>query len=404
MADIPAKAGDRFPLQKWLQVWLIAASIVLISLAHYFTDTKFHLYHDVYRRLYYLPIFVAALWFGVRGGLGTSLACSILYAPHIIFQWKLGPTTGLERYLEIILFNIVGAITGLLAQGLNRQKNLYQRTSEELEQAYEKHESRSARLSSVERDLRKAEKLSALGELSATVAHELMNPLGSIKGAVEILRDDYPEDHKKHTFLKILIKEIDRLDRTIRSILRFSRREKIVRKRCHPNDIIETILTLTQGEARQRGIEVIVSLSDSVKPMQLDSDKINQVILNLIINAIQAMPDGGSLRVSTEWKKDLLDAGKDKNGDEYLSVTFEDSGVGIPKEKLEEIFDPFYSTKEEGTGHGLPLCKECAEFVEGGWLCHTCARKERHAVLVQFDPHYSELTAVGDSCTSLIEE
>ncbi len=366
MTDVPKKVSHRNHWQVGLKVALLTISILVISSAHYYTPTQLHLYHDVFRRLYYLPIFVAALWFGLKGGLGASMMSSILYAPHILFQWKIVPTMGLERYLEILLFNIVGAITGLLAQSLNRQRNLYRNTSEELEQAYEELERRSSRLSDVERELRQAEKLSALGELSATVAHELMNPLGSIKGAVEILKDDYPRDHEKYTFLEILIREIDRLDRTIRSVLRFSSRERIRRKTCHPNEIIETILTLTRIEAGQRGIIVSTRLSGVVRPMELDPDKINQALLNLTINAIQAMPDGGSLKVISEWMGDIPDGMEIETRVEgCLLVSLEDSGKGILNENIKQVFEPFYTTKEEGTGLGLSIVKKIIEAHNG---------------------------------------
>ena len=106
------KEGELHPAHPTLRASLTVLSIFLISLAHYSTDTQHHLYHDVYRRLYYLPIFMGALWFGLKGGLGASLLCSVLYAPHVLFQWKDLPSLELEKYLEILLFNIVGATIG----------------------------------------------------------------------------------------------------------------------------------------------------------------------------------------------------------------------------------------------------------------------------------------------------
>jgi two-component system sensor histidine kinase HydH len=368
MSD-PGKQAELYPAHPRLRASLIATSILLISLAHYSTDTQHHLYHDVYRRLYYLPIFMGALWFGLKGGLGASLLCSVLYAPHVLFQWKDLPSLELEKYLEILLFNIVGAVTGLLAGWLNRQRNLYRKTSEELEKAYEELEHRTSRLSLVERQLRSAEKVSALGELSATVAHEFMNPLGSIKGAVEILKDEVDKDHEKHTFLEILIKEIDRLDRTIRSVLRFRSQERLSRKTCHPNELIETILILTESEARQRGIQVSRQLSAEVRSMRLDSDKIQQVLLNVIINAIQAMPEGGRLTVRSEWRQSPPDGMEAEGGEEQegVLITAEDTGVGIPGDAIEKIFESSYTTKEEGTGLGLTIVRKIVR-AHGGEL------------------------------------
>mgnify|MGYP001824598405 CR=1 FL=1 len=238
-----------------------------------------------------------------------------------------------------------------------------------MEKAYEELEDRTSRLSLVERQLRSAEKVSALGELSATVAHEFMNPLGSIKGAVEILKDEVDKDHEKHTFLEILIKEIDRLDRTIRSVLRFRSQESLSRKTCHPNELVETILILTESEATQRGIQVSRKLSRDVKSMDLDADKIQQVLLNVIINAIQAMPEGGRLSVRSEWRERPPDGMEVEGGEEQEGVLIvaEDTGVGIPEDSIEKIFQSFYTTKEEGTGLGLTIVQKIVR-AHGGEL------------------------------------
>ena len=363
------KQGGLHPAQPGFRSALIVLSIVLISLAHYLTDTRFQLYHDIYRRLYYLPIFMGALWFGVRGGLGASLLSSVLYAPHILYQWNVGPFLGLEKYLEIVLFNIVGAVTGLLAERVNHEKNRYQRTAAELERAYEELEHRGARLSIAERQLRRAEKVAALGELSATVAHEFMNPLGSIKGAVEILKDEIDPGHEKYTFLEILIREIDRLDRTIRNVLRFRSHERLSRQICHPNELVETILTLTQPEAEQAGIRIAQELSPNVEDMHLDSDKIQQALLNVIINGIQAMPDGGLLTVTSEWTDIARNASEAAEGEKQAGViiTVEDTGTGIPADAMDKIFDSFYTTKEEGSGLGLTIVQKIVR-AHGGEL------------------------------------
>ena len=368
MKDALSQIKQRHRFQVTWKIALLALSILLISCAHYFTGTQFHLYHDIFRRLYYLPIFIAALWFGLKGGLGASVASSMLYAPHVVFQWKIVPSMELEKYLEILLFNIVGALTGLLAERANRQRDLYKKTAEELESAYHEVQKSSARLLLVEKKLRQAEKISALGEMSATVAHEFMNPLGSIKGAIEILKDEFPEDNEKHAFLKILIKEIDRLDRTVRSVLRFSRKERLAKSLCNPEELIETILTLTQGEIKQRGIRVNRRLARDAKHLLLDADKIQQVLLNLVMNAIQAMTEGGELTVSSERLKDppMGMESEEKGSKEGLLVIVEDTGIGIPEKEIPQIFESFYTTREEGTGLGLAIVRKIIRAHEGG--------------------------------------
>ncbi len=364
------RTAQSYSLQAKTRIALIASSILLITIAHYSTDTHHHLYHAIYRRLYYLPIFAAALWFGLRGGLGSSISVSLLYAPHVLYQWKILPSMELEKYLEIILFNVVGVLTGVLAERANRQRDLYRRTSQELEQAYQDLQVRSSQLLRLEKKLRQQETTSALGELSATVAHEFMNPLGSIKGAVEILEDDFPEGHEKHTFLEILVKEIERLDRTVRSVLRFRRQEKLAKEACNPNALLDTILVLTQGEAKQRGVEVVKELPEETRPMPLDADKIQQLFLNIIMNGIQAMPEGGRLTVISQWMESSpagFEREEGRGGNGGLLFTFEDTGVGIPEEAMKSLFEAFYTTKEEGTGLGLVIARKIVE-AHGGMI------------------------------------
>jgi len=350
------------------RVALVGLAILLVSSAHYFTPTSLHLFHDIYDRLYYLPIIIAGLWFGVKGGVGAALISGLLYAPHILFQWGILPSMSLERYMEILLFNIVGLLTGLLSERVRRQRDLYQKTSEKLEQAYGELEQRSSRLLLLEKRLRRLEMTSALGEFSAVVAHELMNPLGSIKGAIEILADDFPETHQKHLFLGILVKEIDRLERTIRDVLRFRSPDRIVRTACAPDELIDAVLTLIQVEAGQRGIRVERLRQQGVRALPLDADKVQQSLLNLIMNAIQAMSNGGVLRVLSEWGASAPEWAETKGGDRAggLLIAVSDTGTGIPEADLERVFEPFFSTREEGTGLGLAVVKRIVEAHRGG--------------------------------------
>ncbi|MEW6444217.1 MAG: ATP-binding protein [bacterium] len=353
-------AAERAP-RLALKLVVVAGSILLISSAHYSTSLHLHRLHAIYDRLYYLPIFAAAVWFGLRGGLAASIGSSLLYAPHIFFQWKLLPAAAPERYLEILLFNVVGGLTGFLAERAHRQSALAQRTSRELARAYDGLKETSSRLLTVEQRLRIAEKHFALGELSATVTHEFMNPLGSIRGAAEILSDEFPEGHEKHAFLKILVQETERLERTARSILRFGRQVHLDKTNCRPNELIETVLLLVREEAAKRGVRIRTELAGSVRAMPLDEDKIEQVLLNLVTNALQAMPQGGTLTIRSEWNGGRPPPITGEAARQGLLISVEDTGAGIPADQIHRIFGPFYTTKPEGTGLGLAIVKRIVE-------------------------------------------
>lgn len=347
---------DPYAASPRLKLAVVAGAIVFISFAHYHTSLDLHRLHAIYDRLYYLPIFAAALWFGLKGGLVASFGSSVFYAPHILFQWRLLPAQAPERYLEILLFNVVGSVTGLLAERAKGQRELYRKASEERAAAYRELQSTSNRLLLLEQRLRKGERLFALGEMSATLAHEFMNPLGSIKGVAEILSDEIPPGHEKRSFLEILLREVERLERTARDTLRFGREVYPVLARCNPNALVETVLLLAREEALRHGVAVRTDLSDEVREVLLDEDKIQQVLLNLFTNAVQAMPDGGSVRIRSRWVARPEDPG-DSDPGEGVCISVEDTGPGIPQEQIGRIFEPFYTTKPEGTGLGLAIVK-----------------------------------------------
>ncbi len=338
-----------------LRIALLALSIVGISLLHYLTPLHLHYLHDIFQRFYYLPIILAALWFGFRGGLSCALVVSVVYAPHILFQWGEGFTLGMEKYLEIVMYNVVGAVTGLLAQREQERSAELQRTAAGLEESYRKLQIQSERIISVEEQLRRAEKLSTLGEMAAVLAHEIRNPLGSIRGTAEILRDDYRPGDPKHEFIEIQIKETERLNHVVEDFLRMARPQAAEMRSCSLREELETIVTLTANDARQRGIHLSFEPPADDLTVTGDGEKLRQAFLNIVINALQATPGGGSVTISVDRTSDSC------------ALRFRDTGPGIPAEVRERIFEPFFTTKPDGTGLGMAVTKKIIE-THGGTL------------------------------------
>ena len=166
----------------YLRLTIIATLLLLVTALHYLTTTQEVNAHDIYRRLYYVPIVLGGVWFALRGGIATSILASLLYMPHVLFHWQHNPTIALEQYLEIVLYNVIGCLTGFLAQRERQQKLRYQKAAETLERSYDTLREQADQIIEIEEQLRRADRLSALGELSAGMAHEIRNPLGSIKG------------------------------------------------------------------------------------------------------------------------------------------------------------------------------------------------------------------------------
>ncbi len=322
---------------------LILVFIVGISLLHYTTPLYLPMLHDIFQRLYYIPVILAAFWFGLRGGLIAALCVSLAYVPHIMFQWGGHVSMELDKYLEIVMYNVVGGVTGLLAGREQRRRAQLEKTARGLEASYAKLEEQSERIIAIEEQLRRAERLSLMGELSAVLAHEIRNPLGSIRGTAEILKDDFAPGDRKYEFVEILVKETERLNRVVEEFLRQARPQPGTRERFDLAEELRMVATLVAAEAKRRGI----TLDMQVAAVELsgDRDQLRQVVLNLLLNALHATPAEGRVTLAVNENGAMIE----------LQVT--DTGSGIPPADLPRLFEPFFTTKEEGTGLGLAVAK-----------------------------------------------
>lgn len=354
-ADTALKPSPPPRQQTYARLLLLAVAITCISLAHYLTPLKLFYLHDIFQRLYYLPIILAAFWFGLWGGVGCALLVSLLYAPHIVFQWGGSFALELEKYLEIVMYNVVGGLTGLLTQRDRRQRKELQLTAEGLAQSYHTLQEQSERIMAVEEQLRRSERLSTLGEMAAVLAHEVRNPLASLRGTAEILRDDFRPGTPKHEFVEIQIKETERLNRVVEEFLRMARQQPGELQRCLVADELETIVTLTSNEARRRKVTLQLEIADKGLLVNADGEKLRQAFLNIILNALQATPEGGSVTITVQPQQ------------EDCEIRISDSGPGISDEIRQRIFEPFFTTKPDGTGLGLAVTKKIIE-AHGGSL------------------------------------
>ncbi len=342
----------RFSRSTTLRLSIITVMLLMVTALHYLTTTQLHNAHDVYRRLYYVPIILGGVWFTLRGGILTGMAASLLYVPHVLVHWEHHPSIALEQYLEIVLYNVIGGLTGFLAQREMKQKQRYQKTAETLEESYRKLREQADQIIEIEEQLRRADRLSALGELSAGMAHEIRNPLGSIRGTAEILRDGVAANDPKSEFADILIREVDRLNRVLEDFLRFARPAPVGHGRFAVNRVIQEVLDLTRQQALRNRVEVSTGLDEECE-ITGEGEQIKQALLNLVLNALQAMPDGGRLTVSTRREQNAL------------HITVSDNGPGIPPENRERIFNPFVTTREGGTGLGLAITQRIVQGHDG---------------------------------------
>jgi two-component system NtrC family sensor kinase len=224
----------------------------------------------------------------------------------------------------------------------------FQRMTENIKVSHEQLEAAVQTLRTTQNQLIQSEKLAGIGEFVAGVAHELNNPLTSVMGFAELLQQaDMPEQSRR--YLDVIFKSAKRCQKIVASLLSFARRHAPERKVVCVNEIVESAVEILNYQMRTSNIEVITELDPNLPATEVDSHQMQQVFLNIINNArqaIEANQSAGWLRITTE------------STDNRVRIIFQDNGPGIPVENLTKIFNPFFTTKEvgKGTGLGLSLC------------------------------------------------
>ncbi|MCA0987669.1 PAS domain-containing sensor histidine kinase [Guptibacillus algicola] len=203
-----------------------------------------------------------------------------------------------------------------------------------------------------EEALMKTEKLSAVGQLAASVAHEIRNPLTSVKGFIQLLQRD-EEIARNAPYLSIILSEMDRMDDIIKDLLVLAKPQAERFTTLLVNDLLSYVVQLLNSQASLYNISFIMELTEEVLSIYGEENQLKQVFINLIKNAIEAMPVGGTVTIETY-----------RDGD-HVTVTIEDEGVGIPAHKIKTLGEPFYTTKEDGTGLGLLSSFRIIENHEG---------------------------------------
>lgn len=227
-----------------------------------------------------------------------------------------------------------------------------------------------SQLKRLEKDLRKSERLAALGKMAAGVAHELRNPLSSIKGLALLLQSKFGGGGKDRETATILVQEVERLNRSISELLNYARPQRLQKEDVDLKGLLEKAGSLIRIDAEATGVEVSVDLPAELPLIQADEDKLKQVFLNLFLNAIQAMADGGELTISA-----ARDGSK-------IRVQVTDTGCGISPEDLPRVFDPYFTTKPDGTGLGMAMSSKIIEE-HGGQITLDSKEGQGTSVIVE---------------------
>ncbi len=199
------------------------------------------------------------------------------------------------------------------------------------------------------KQMERMDRLASVGEMAAGIAHEIRNPLAGISGAITVMADDLPSDDARQPILREVLQQIRRLDKTVTDLLYYARPGDPEFTKCDINELISKTLFFVSQHPEARNVHRTEELTRDLPAVEVDSTQVQQILLNLLLNAIQAMPKGGTLRVGTE------------QAEGHIRVAISDSGSGIPEKEREKIFTPFFTTKARGTGLGLSICRRLVE-------------------------------------------
>jgi two-component system sensor histidine kinase HydH len=214
---------------------------------------------------------------------------------------------------------------------------------------------------------RNTERLISLGELSARVAHEIRNPLTGVRTTVQFVASKLRAGDTRRDDLNDVLKELDRVEQIITDLLLFARPQAAKPVEADIREVVEKALDNLSLRLEESGVELVRDFDEDLPAVRVDPDMVQQVILNLLINALQAMPDGGIIRVSTGFRRTRYRKA-------YVDVVVADTGPGIPDDVKEKIFDPFFTTRSMGTGLGLSISLQIAREHGGNLTARSAAQ------------------------------
>jgi len=206
----------------------------------------------------------------------------------------------------------------------------------------------------LEEQMQKADKMAALGEVAAGVAHEIRNPLTSIRGFIQLIQENTEPHDKNHEYASIALFEVDRLNKIVEELLYYARPSEPLKIHQDINRLLDSVLKLLHFKFEKQGVVIEKKFLTPMPKIPIDEEQIRQIFINLIINATQAMEDGGTIRITT-----------DTLADGFVRVHIEDSGHGIEKENIKRLSDPFFTTRKNGTGLGLAVVQRIIDMHNG---------------------------------------
>src|SRR6201996_7688656 len=259
----------------------IAGLILLLAITTWFTPPRAIELHNILHHLNFLPFMIAGMIFGWRGALWALLFALLVQAPSIVRHWTWWPMDAQDQLVELSIFGAAGIIAGFLSDRERVQRKRVEATKVELEQVY-------TELRQKIDQMKKTERLSAVGQHAASLAHEIRNPLASISGAAGILKRGHASASNADECLSILEKESQRLNKLLTNFLDFARPRLPRYQPVDPRNLIESVASIARHSAILHDVELVVDGNSKTHTIECDAEQLKQVLLNLIINAVQA--------------------------------------------------------------------------------------------------------------------
>ncbi|HLX39121.1 MAG TPA: ATP-binding protein [Ktedonobacteraceae bacterium] len=290
------------------------------------------------------------------------------------------------RREELVLLHVLASQTGTVLENMHLMNDVIEARNHArrlLQQVLEDQRLKEL----MEEEHRRLDRLATLGEMSANVAHEVRNPLASIKTSMQMLKDDLADNENNieeaQESAAIVLKEVERLDAIVRDLLLFARPRQLYAVPCNLIELSDHVLHMMHGQCSAAGVTV-QRMYDDIPLIQVDAAQMEQVLFNLYMNALQAMPDGGTLTITCQVVSTYAATAKKRDHSlpiafgvpigvfvgeqQWLELAVRDTGTGIAPEQLERLFQPFFTTKAHGIGLGLPITRRLVEDHRGHLL------------------------------------
>ncbi len=304
-----------------MKIVIISVMIGSILCLHYLTFPELRYYHAVYRMLFYLPLVLGSLWFGMKGAVYICVSVSVLFFPQAFRQWQGFSLDDFHRLSEGALYIGIALILGFLVERERKKQ----------------------------KTLVRVRSLAAVGKAVSEIAHDMKTPLMAIGGFAKQVSKKLGPDNPDRKKLDLVIKETAHLESMVKEMLNFGKPVELQFTEIDFNELVSDSVRVAQPMAKENGVELETNLAPSLPSVVLDAPRVKQILSNLITNAIQASHAGDRVQVCTSLNS--------------LGVVLEvaDHGSGIAKKYRKSIFHPFFSTKREGTGLGLGIVKKIVE-------------------------------------------